>query len=102
MAIYHFYEKRPNAENVADFTSFKHFVNHSMKGGFDNRTMPIEIQTAISNSLTNYLEEVNGQPSLYSTQVHQLSRVIFKFIGDELNNAKYNNSMLAKYSKQKS
>jgi len=88
---YHFNENKPNIKKVINCASFKHFVSQSIKGGFDNRTMPIEIEAAITNSVTNYSEEKNCQPSLYSTQVHELGKVIYQFIKNELNNAINNN-----------
>ena len=84
---YHFYTEKPFAENISKYSSFKEFVNNQIKGGFDSRSMPIELESAIKNSLKNF-EIENEQPKLYSTEVHVLGQVIHAFVGNQLEKAK--------------
>ncbi len=72
---------------VNEFTSFKGFVNNAIKGGFNPTKMPIEIETAIKNSLSNF-EVENEQPSLFSTEVHNLALVIIPFVKGQLEKAR--------------
>ena len=44
---YHFYKVQPEKTNVEKHASFKQFVDAAIKGGFDSRSMPIEIVNAI-------------------------------------------------------
>ncbi|MBU0487433.1 MAG: RloB family protein [Bacteroidetes bacterium] len=84
---YHFKEVKPNEEDVNRFSSFKEFVNNQIKGGFDKRSMPVELESAIRNSLKNF-ETENEQPKLYSTEVHHLGQVIIPFVKHQLDIAK--------------
>jgi hypothetical protein len=84
---YHFHNDKPESEDVLNSASFKEYVNTKIKGGFDNRSMPIEIKEAIKNSLENFEIEHN-QPKLFSTEVHNLAEIIVKFIGNQLEKAK--------------
>lgn len=80
---YHVYKNKPNDVDVASFISFKEYVNDKISGGFDSTIMPIHIEEAIRNSLTNY--ESNGDgPALYSTEVHNLGNDIIKYAGKDL------------------
>lgn len=99
--FYHFFEQMPKANSVAQYKSFKHFVNETIKGGFDNRTMPIKVDSAINNSALNYFADENGQPLLFSTQVHELARIIHSFIGVELEQAQQKALLTSSYSKSK-
>ncbi len=89
---YHFFETSPIPSEVDKYLSFKEFVNMSIKGGFDNRSMPIELETAIKNSMLNFGIS-NNQPQLFSTDVHLLAKVILPFVKEELDRAK---QMMAK------
>lgn len=75
---YHFYTEKPLNTEVQSFTSFKEFVASKISGGFDNRSMPLEIQQAIDNAESNYESEA-GQPNLYSTEVFRLGQQISRF-----------------------
>ena len=84
---YHFYESKPSEDEVKKFSTFKEYVNNQIKGGFDKRSMPIELQSAIINSLKNF-EMSNEQPKLYSTDVHNLGQVIIPFVKSQLDKAR--------------
>ena len=84
---YHFYDQKPASENVAEYSTFKEFVDAQIKGGFDARRMPAELETAIKNSAQNF-EPENGQPKLYSTEVHILGAVINSFVKEQLDEIK--------------
>jgi hypothetical protein len=80
---YHFYSEKPKFEEIVNFTSFKDFVTTRIKGGFDNRKMPLEIQKASLNAENNF-ESKNGQPEVYSTEVFTLANQIISFIKRQL------------------
>lgn len=80
---YHFNSEKPNNEEVVAFASFKEFVATKIKGGFDNRSMPLEIQQATSNA-ENAFESENGQPKIYSTEVFILAKQIINFTKAQL------------------
>lgn len=80
---YHFNSEKPKNEEVAASASFKEFVTTKIKGGFDNRSMPLEIQQATSNAEKNF-ESENGQPKIYSTEVFILAKQIINFTKAQL------------------
>ena len=75
---YHFYSEKPQLTETSKFASFKEFVDSKIKGGFDNRGMPLEIQKATLIAELNF-EILNGQPKLYSTEVFNLAKQIIRF-----------------------
>ena len=84
---YHFNDNKPDENIVKNFNSFKEFINNQIKGGFDCRSMPIELKLAIDNSIKNF-EIANDQPNLFSTEVHSLGEVIISFVGSQLDKAR--------------
>jgi hypothetical protein len=80
---FHFNSNRPIDSEIAAAQSFKDFVATKIKGGFDNRSMPLEIQQATLNAENNF-EIENGQPNLYSTEVFNLAKQIIKFTKPQL------------------
>ena len=80
---YHFYSEKPQIDEVYDFASFKEFVASKIKGGFDNRSMPLEIQKATLIAEENF-ENSNGQPALFSTEVFKLAKQIIRFTKAQL------------------
>ena len=85
--FYHFNDKMPVKSDVEKYASFKEFLDITIKGGFDSRSMPVEIETAIVNSKNNF-QSIAGQPALYSTEVHHLGDVIVPFVKKQLDKAK--------------
>lgn len=80
---YHFNNSKPEKTEVNSFVTFKDYVNHKIKGGFDNRKMPLKIKSAITNSINNFESEF-GQPMLYSTEVHILAGIIYPFVSNQI------------------
>jgi len=80
---YHFYSKKPQFAEVEQFASFKEYVNTKIKGGFDSRSMPLEIQNTILIAERNF-EGLNGQPTSYSTEVFNLAKLIVRFTKTQL------------------
>jgi hypothetical protein len=80
---YHFYSDIPQITEVEQFVSFKQYVNSKVKGGFDNRSMPIEVQKATLIAEENF-EILNGQPVLFSTEVFNLAKQLIKFTKPQL------------------
>ena len=77
---YHFIEDKPKDEEVKTYTTFKHFLNHKIKAGFDARKAPIHVKTAIDNSLKHFEKDDKGQPIRYTTEVHCLAQSIYPFL----------------------
>jgi hypothetical protein len=80
---YHFNSEKPIDSEIEEAKSFKDFVATKIKGGFDNRRMPLEIQQATLNAENNFATE-NGQPKRYSTEVFNLARQIIRFTKTQL------------------
>ena len=81
---YHFHTVKPVADDVNKHNSFKAFVHKKLGGGgFDNRSMPLEIQQAIANAENNF-EDENGQPKIYTTEVYRLGKILLPFIKEQL------------------
>ncbi len=80
---YHFFQEKPNSEEVSKCISFKDYIDFKIKGGFDIRKMPLEIQSAIHNSEINF-EIDNEQPKLFSTEVFHLGKLIVQFTKNQI------------------
>lgn len=80
---YHFFSEKPEVSDVSKFASFKEYVDSKIKGGFDNRSMPLEVQNATIIAEENF-ETLNGQPVLYSTEVFNLGKQLIKFTKPQL------------------
>ncbi len=97
---YHFYHEKPEIDEVSNFVSFKEYVDMKIRGGFDNRSMPLEIQKATSLAEANF-ESLNGQPTLYSTEVFNLAKQIIRFTKPQLDQClKDLNSNEADYNRE--
>ena len=81
---YHFNNVEPDKLKMRNHASFKQFVNSTINGGFDNRSMPVEIEKAIENSGRNFQINQDNQPSVYSTEVFKLGVVIVSFVKKQL------------------
>lgn len=76
---YHFEESAPKKDDIENYSSFKHFVDSSISGGFDFLVHPAYIEDAIHNSQNNYKESEEGKPLIYSTEMYKLGLEIMKF-----------------------
>lgn len=85
---YHFYDAKPNDEEIADYSSFKAFVDRSIAGGFNYSIDPARLETAIRNSaaLTEYDADIKLM--IYGTEVFRLGDEILKFTKRELDKLK--------------
>ena len=81
---HHFYDKAPDADEVAKFVSFKAFVNHSISGGFNYEKDPVRLKDAIANARRLFNRTEGGLVDLYSTEVYLLAQEIDGFVSEEL------------------
>ena len=82
--FYHFYEDKPELDEVAKCASFKEFVNNTIAGGFNFEKDPVRIETAIVNAENNNNYSVEGLPLAYSTEVCLLGKEIDGFVKSEI------------------
>ncbi|MDM8529462.1 RloB domain-containing protein [Anaerolineales bacterium HSG24] len=80
---YHFSSKKPVFDGNEYCTNWKKLVNSSVKGGFDSRRHPIYIETATKNA-EEIFESKNETPTIGSTEVFKLSKVIFLLAGPKI------------------
>jgi len=80
---YHFNSEKPQVTEVSNFASFKEYVDSKIKGGFDYRSMPLEIQKATVIAEENF-QTLNGQPAIYSTEVFNLAKQLIRFTKPQL------------------
>ena len=80
---YHFHSEKPQVTEVSNFASFKEYVDSKIKGGFDYRSMPLEIQKATVIAEENF-QTLNGQPAIYSTEVFNLAKQLIRFTKPQL------------------
>ena len=71
---------------------FKEFLNWVLKdrhsiNGFKQSIHPVEIETAMANAAQNF-ELEHEQPTLYSTDVFRLAKIILPFVKNQLDKAK--------------
>jgi hypothetical protein len=81
---YHFYESKPKADEVEEYRSMKAFVDSKISGGFNPLIDQVRLKDAISNSESNFVQQENGDPDLYSTEQHLLGKEILPFVNSEL------------------
>lgn len=81
---YHFYEDKPEEEDVWKFVSFKEFVSSAISGGFDFQRDPVRLEDAVSNTRRNFVQDSDGKPNLYSSEVYVLGEEIDKFVKNDL------------------
>jgi hypothetical protein len=87
---YGIFNQEPKDLNIPDDSlqisrEFKTYFNDKFRGGIDPRYVIFDIETAIANSKTNYEEDNNGIPKLFSTNMFLLAEQLLPFIKDELN-----------------
>lgn len=77
---YHIYSELPDSAEVAQFASFKEFVNSKIQGGFDFHVHPVYVEDAIKNALSSFTRDSDGYPSEYSTEVYKVCQQIVPFV----------------------
>lgn len=89
---YHFFDNKPEFDEIHSAQGWKNFVNEKINGGFDSRRHPILLEEAINNSKKNYLEE-NGNPNLASTQVYLPAESMFPLLQEKINDGLKSNKI---------
>jgi hypothetical protein len=84
---YHHFSRRPEKEEVENYTSFKAYVDSLLAGGFNNHTDPRLLAKAIDNAEANFISE-NEKVGAYSTEMYLLGKEIISFVKTELNRLK--------------
>lgn len=82
--FYHFYEEKPDAEEVEKYNTFKEFVNSSIRGGFDFQQDPVRLRKAILNARDVFFRAPDGSLAQYSTEVYLLGEEILPFVKRDL------------------
>lgn len=77
---YHIYSDRPSDDEASRYKTFAEFVSTVIAGGFDYQRDPARIDDAVSNAASNFEQQSNGNPALYSTEVYLLGEEIRSFV----------------------
>ncbi len=87
---YHLSPIKPNKTKWNKHQSFKNFITNEIKiqtgkNGFHNKEdIPIGFEIAILNTEKNFATDKEGYPTLFSTEVFRLAKVILPFVKDKL------------------
>lgn len=73
---------------MAEYPSFKAFVDSVILGGFDFQNDPVKIETAVKNAKANLKRDKDGKLELFSTEVYDLAEVIIPFVRQHLDRFK--------------
>lgn len=65
---------------------FKRYLGNKVHGGVNPKHAIFDINRAMQNAKKLYEEDENGLPSIFSTNMYQLSESILPLIKDELDN----------------
>lgn len=76
---YHFEKEKPKTA----IPNWKSFLNDVVKGGFNTSKHPVNIQTAIVNSETNF-SSTNNQPDQTTTEVYILAKKILPLVKTDI------------------
>jgi len=77
---YHFYNTKPQEEDVSKYASFKEYVNSVISGGFNFEKDPARLEDAIANTNNNFRITQTGTLLLYSSEVYRLGIEIDGFV----------------------
>jgi len=77
---YHFYNTKPQEEDVSKYASFKEYVNSVISGGFNFEKDPARLEDAIANTNKNFHITQTGTLLLYSSEVYRLGIEIDGFV----------------------
>ena len=81
---YHFYDEKPNPEEVEKRATFKEYVDGSISGGFDFEKDPARIEEAIVNTEKHFARDGNGLLQLYTSEVFLLGKEIDGFVKSDI------------------
>ena len=73
---------------MAEYPSFKAFVDSVISGGFDFQNDPVKIAAAVKNAKANLKRDKDGKLELFSTEVYDLAEVIIPFVRQHLDRLK--------------
>ncbi len=80
---YHFYQNKPQDDEVEECSSFKDFVNKTINGGFNYDHDQTRLADAITNAEANFTLK-DTTPSVYSSEMYLLGKEIYSFVKTEL------------------
>lgn len=89
---YHFYESKPEKEEIERFKSFKEFVHNSISGGFNFEKDPARLDNAIVNAKKNFSVDETGTLSTLATELYRLGEEIEGFVKTDI--AKLKNKLV--------
>lgn len=89
---YHFYETKPQENDISKCSSFKEYVNSVISGGFNFEKDPARLEYAIANTGKNFLLTTTGKLSLFTSELYLLGSEIDGFVKNDL--AKLKNKMV--------
>ncbi len=81
---YHFYESKPNTDDVEKHASFKQYVDSTISGGFDSGKDPVRLEDAIANTEKNTQWDENGKLQDYSSEMFKLGKEIDGFVNSDI------------------
>lgn len=77
---YHFYNTKPQEDDVNKYASFKEYVNSKISGGFNYEKDPARLEDAIANTNNNFNVTHTGTIILYSSEMYRLGIEIEGFV----------------------
>ena len=81
---YHFYDEKPNPEEVKKRASFKEYVDSVISGGFNFEKDPVRIEDAVANAERNFSRDKDGLLQLYTTEMFVLGKEIDGFVSSDV------------------
>ena len=81
---YHFYDNKPNPDEVEECASFKEFVFNHISGGFDFTKDPVRLEDAIANAEKHCSFDEKGLLKDYSTEMFVVGKEIDGFVKSDL------------------
>ena len=81
---YHFYDIKPNMDEVEECVSFKEFVFNHISGGFDFSKDPVRLDDAVANAEKHHALYDKGLLKPYSTEMYVLGKEINGFVKSDL------------------
>ena len=85
---YHFYENKPNKEEVDKCASFKEYVNNSISGGFNFDKDPARLEDAIMNTKKNTSANKTVSSLVFASDMYRLGTEINAFVKADITKLK--------------